>query len=325
MYTAPQPIRFQDMNRQNRADHFRVVAPTVDGADVLLRGRYCAGALRSGLRLHATDIVDLHDLVTQARAEPGLTFGLFLEGAADVSLGQRAFRFGDGGGQAHAFALNCAEQDLFERRGQRGQRVRKVNVNLPRDWLEAEALPCAGGLAGLCRTHLASRTWVPTVRHLALAEKLLNPAPDAPFLESLYRETLCMEFVAEALRQWSGESPGGDRLDGRDRQRLRRACDYIDAHHDSRLHLDAVAHAAGMSVSALQRLFRAAYGTSVLDWARARRLDRARESLAAGHVSVTEAALAAGYTSPANFATAFKRRFGLSPKGARQDIGINGG
>lgn len=312
MNSAAQPISFHDMHHHNRADQFKVVAPTISGGDVLLRGRYCATALRSGLRFHATDIVDLHDLVTQARCEPGLTIGLFLEGAASVSLGGRAFQFCAAG--AHAFTLNCAEQDMFERRGQRGRRVRKVNVNLPQGWLEAESLGPASGLPDLCRTHLASRTWNPTPRHLALAAKLLDPAPDMPFLESLHRESLAVEFVAEAVRQWTGAEPAPVRLGGRDRVRLRRACDYIDAHQDNRLHLDDVAREAGMSVSALQRLFHAAYGSSVLDFARARRLQRAREALAAGRMTVTEVALAAGYSSPANFATAFKRRFGMSPK-----------
>lgn len=312
MNSVAQHISFQDMHHHNRADQFKVVAPSVPGEEILLHGRYYAMALRSGLRFHATDIVDLHDLVTQARCEPGLTIGLFLEGAASVSLGGRAFQFGAGG--ARAFALNCAEQDMFERRGLRGRRVRKVNINLPRDWLEAESMEQAGTLRGLCRTHLESRTWVPTPRHLALAEKLLNPAPDVPFLESLYRETLALDFVAEVVRNWTDNEPKAFRLGGRDHQRLHRACDYIDAHQDVRLHLDEVARAAGMSVSALQRLFHAAQGTSVLEFARTRRLQRAREALAAGHVTVTEAALAAGYTSPANFATAFKRQFGLSPK-----------
>ncbi len=317
MNSAAPPISFKDMHAHNMADQFKLIVPDIDldSAEVLLRGRYYAMTLRSGLRFHATDIVDMYDLVTQARCKPGLTFGLFLEGGANVSLGGRAFRFGEG--DAHAFALNCAEMDRFERRGLRGRRVRKVNINLPEGWLQAESMHGSGCLGELCRTHLASNTWTPTPHHVALAEKLLNPAPGNPFLESLYRESLALDFVAEAIRQWTGGDAGPARLCGRDRLRLRRACDYIDAHQDVRLHLDDVARVAGMSASALQRLFRAAHGQSVLEFARARRLHRAREALVAGRVTVTEAALEAGYSSPANFATAFKRQFGVSPKEVR--------
>lgn len=318
MTRAGQAISYQDIHNQNRADGFKVVAPTIGPGDTLLQGRFFALTLRSGLRLHATDTVDMHDLVTQAGSTPGLTIGLFLQGGARVSLGGRGFALGQGERAPHAFALHCAEPDLFERRGVRGQRVRKVNINVPQGWLEGESWADAGALRGLCDDHLSSRTWHPGRRHQELAARLLDPAPDMPFLESLYRESLALEFVGEALRHW-GEAPKAPlRLNGRDLLRLRRACDYIDAHQECRLHVDEVAREAGMSVSALQRLFHAAHGASVLEFARLRRLDRAREALTHDRVSVTEAALAAGYSSPANFATAFKRQFGISPKDVRK-------
>lgn len=141
MNEAAKAISFQDIRHQNRTDKFKLVAPVIQPDDTVLHGRYCAMALRSGLRFHATDIVDMHDLVTQAQAEPGLTIGLFLQGGASVSLGGKSFAFGEGGEvRPHAFALNCAETDLFERRGKRGRRVCKVNINLPPDWLERQDL-----------------------------------------------------------------------------------------------------------------------------------------------------------------------------------------
>lgn len=318
MHEAAKAISFQDIRHQNRTDNFKLVAPVIQPGDTVLHGRYCAMALRSGLRFHATDIVDMHDLVTQAQAEPGLTIGLFLQGGASVSLGGKPFAFGEGGEfRPHAFALNCAETDLFERRGKRGRRVCKVNINLPPDWLERQELT-ADDLRPLFCGHRAVRTWSPSPRHLELAQGLLYPDPAMPFIHSLHQESLALEFVAETLRQWEQRPEPAQRLGGRDLARLRRACDYLDAHQDSRLHVDDVAREAGMSISGLQRLFHAAHGASVLEFARTRRLLRAREALEQGAISVTEAALNAGYTSSANFATAFKRQFGISPKDARR-------
>ncbi len=317
--TAPdaRSIRFLDICAQNRKDGFRVVAPVIQPDDVALRGRYSSLELRSGLRLHATDTVDMFDMVTQARAEPGLTLGVFLAGSARISLGSRPITLSGAGGNPHAFALYTGEQDLFERRGLRGQRVRKVNVNIPQGWLEAEDWPAVRSLAALCGDHRALRTWVPTARQLDLAARMIDPTPGMPYLDSLHREVLALEFVSDVLRAWLEEEDRPVTVSSRDRQRLRRACDCIDAHQDARLSVDQVARAAGMSVSALQRLFHAAYGTSVLDFARVRRLEQARRALEGGDLSVTEAALNAGYGSPANFATAFKRHFGVSPKDVR--------
>ena len=83
------------------------------------------------------------------------------------------------------------------------------------------------------------------------------------------------------------------------------------------LSLDAIADHVGMHVSTLQRHFRLQYGTSVVECARDARLLRARRALERDRVSVGQAAELAGYSSPANFATAYRRRFGVPPKWSR--------
>lgn len=83
------------------------------------------------------------------------------------------------------------------------------------------------------------------------------------------------------------------------------------------LTMQTIASHAGLSVNTVQRLFRAVHKTTVFDYARDRKLQRARQALEAGGISVAQAAFIAGYASAANFATAFKRRFGMTPKSAR--------
>jgi AraC-like DNA-binding protein len=56
----------------------------------------------------------------------------------------------------------------------------------------------------------------------------------------------------------------------------------------------------------------------VFEHLRCLRLERARLALERGEVAIAEAAFLAGYASPANFATAFKRRFGLTPTDVRR-------
>jgi AraC-like DNA-binding protein len=65
-------------------------------------------------------------------------------------------------------------------------------------------------------------------------------------------------------------------------------------------------------------LFHAAHGTTVFHYIRTQRLEQARLALESGDVSIAQAAYVAGYTSAANFSTAFKRRFGFTPKQSRQ-------
>ncbi|WP_415807924.1 helix-turn-helix transcriptional regulator, partial [Bordetella muralis] len=74
-----------------------------------------------------------------------------------------------------------------------------------------------------------------------------------------------------------------------------------------------IAKHACLSVNTLQRHFRAVWGKTVFAYLRDARLDRARMALERDAISVTQAALIAGYSSPANFATAFRQRYGIPP------------
>ena len=84
------------------------------------------------------------------------------------------------------------------------------------------------------------------------------------------------------------------------------------------LALQEIAREVGMNPNALQSHFRRSYGTTVIAFMRESRLQRARLALERDGVSIKRAAALAGYTSAANFATAFGRQFGITPTQARR-------
>ena len=318
---SPTPVCHEELmaSLRKESNAFQVVTPALAPDAAVLHGRFRLLNLRCGLSLHSTDAVDVHDLTTQGVTGPGLTVGFFLRGDADVSLGGRRFHV-TAGSAPKVFVLSRAEPDLFVRRGMCGNWVRKVIVNVPPEWLEGDELG-AERLRRVGRGHGSSAGWTPSPRQLRLAERLVGAAPKGA-LESLYLESQALEVVAEALSHLVDRDSATDRLSRRDRARIRTARDYLDAHsveeHGACLQLEDIARHAGMSISTLQRLFRIAHGTSVLGYYRGARMDRARDLLERERVSVTEACYVAGYSNPANFATAFKRRFGLSPKDVRR-------
>src|SRR5687768_3632283 len=65
----------------------------------------------------------------------------------------------------------------------------------------------------------------------------------------------------------------------RDDPRLRRAMDYLEAYYRTRLTVAEVAAQSGIHPSYLAELFRNAYGSSVGEWVRNRRLEFARDAL----------------------------------------------
>ncbi|MFJ5333141.1 helix-turn-helix transcriptional regulator [Pectobacterium versatile] len=80
--------------------------------------------------------------------------------------------------------------------------------------------------------------------------------------------------------------------------------------------LNELAQMAAMSTSSLRTKFRQAYGHSVFDYLRDCRLELARRYLVQGY-SVQQAAWMSGYQHATNFATAFRRRYGMAPSDVR--------
>lgn len=78
-----------------------------------------------------------------------------------------------------------------------------------------------------------------------------------------------------------------------------------------------LAQQLGMSLSTLQRRFRAQHGEALGQYLRRYYLGMAREALVRDQASVETAADLAGYTSAPNFATAFRREFGITPRECR--------
>ncbi|EKV30090.1 Transcriptional regulator, AraC family [Caenispirillum salinarum AK4] len=319
-------MSWQDIAALARQPDVHLVAPDLRPSDPALRGLFTRRGLRSGLGLHMSDAVDLHDLTTRAVGRPGITVTLFLTGRAAISLGDRAHEVGarpDVAGQPMPTAViySMTEPDVFERRGIRGEHLRKVGITIPPGWLGEAGLDAgAAGLAQrLERTHGALLA-VPVSPDLArLAGVMLADLPGGAPCCGLMQEARAFELLARVfgLAATGGEAPT-PKAPPRAEARLRAAQQYMAAHLEDEMTLAEVAAAACVSVSTLQRLFRERLGLPVWDYLRRLRLDQARRFLERGEGSVTEAAFRAGYTSPANFATAFKRAYGMPPSRCRR-------
>ena len=118
--------------------------------------------------------------------------------------------------------------------------------------------------------------------------------------------------------------PGGDVPAGEASlrsERLRQVMQFIDANiGNPLLNPERVALAHQMSVRSLHYLFKGT-GSSVSEFIWERRLERCRDALqmpAQRGATVTEIALAAGFSSMSHFNSAFKRRYGVTPSGARE-------
>lgn len=96
--------------------------------------------------------------------------------------------------------------------------------------------------------------------------------------------------------------------------RMRRVLDHIDRHLDGDLGLDTLSGVAAFSRFHFHRQFTASAQLSLHRYVQLARLRRASQRLTGPDpVTVTQAALEAGYDAPDAFARAFRRRVGQSP------------
>jgi AraC-type DNA-binding domain-containing proteins len=97
-------------------------------------------------------------------------------------------------------------------------------------------------------------------------------------------------------------------------ERLREASALLVARLDEAPSLEALAKQVGLSETTLKRGFRQVFGSTVYEYLRIARMEKARTLLQSGEATVIEAASLVGYSNPSNFAAAFRRQFGLNPK-----------
>jgi len=196
-----------------------------------------------------------------------------------------------------------------------GQRMQSVSVSL--------SDPNAAGDARLANVvehamrhkGLGLHRWqVPAFLMLSLTHLLRSPW-DAP-MQRLLGEGVGLQLLAHALGELGQSGTQDAALCARDAQRLERVREHL---HDAPGQAHSLAHLARlayMSPSALRAKFQQLYHCSVFSYLRARRLEVARIRLTQGD-SVQQAAQAAGYRHASNFATAFRRRYGVSPSTLR--------
>lgn len=184
-----------------------------------------------------------------------------------------------------------------------------------------------------------TQTRLHTINLAVLASTSLPPPPTSPGLypwrlPSALTQTL-REAAAEPLANWRQpliwqglalqllgnglphHTPQAEKqtltgLSAHDEQRLAMLHDQLAAHPEHAYSLSDLARDTAMSSSSLRHKFRLRYGCSIFDHLRQCRLAQAYHDLQRG-MSVQQAAHTCGYRHATNFATAFRRHFGIAP------------
>ena len=254
------------------------------------------------------------DVKTSGILKPGLFLSIVLEGEGTGALsdGTAGFRYTEN--QMTALALR--EPTSWNGGAARGTRMRAASLAFP--YASIDRLGLKGVFLDLFKSsgrpvsHVAMRS---PPRLQAIAFEMLSPTIQDREGDLLLAAQ-ATEILARSIFALKHHAGVDGALDPR-RIRLQAVKDLVDSDLRYPWSIAELARRAGLSRRSFNIRFRAAYGMSAFDYLRISRLDAARDALVYRQVSVAEAAYHVGYSSPANFATAFRKRFGFAPSRCR--------
>jgi len=136
----------------------------------------------------------------------------------------------------------------------------------------------------------------------------------------LEMESRLLQFLDALLKLHGSASPAvapGGALSG---WQLRRVTEFMADHIDDNIILEDMASLVKLSAKHFARAFRQSTGVPPHRWLVERRIERARELLATGNLSLAEIALACGFADQSHFTVAFRRSVGVTPGAFRKQV-----
>ncbi len=282
----------------------------------VLAGRLYNEQFHSALTLHCSDIQLTQQVQSHAELEPGIKLIIMLQGKIAMQLGgmvQNIYAQQQG-----CFLLSSTEPEPYSRAMLALGAQQQIVLSIPPEWFDIRGysqIPSFNTTAKFCRQHLAHHQWPASQQLLQLSRSLLQSADSNDHLHKLQRESRVLELLMLGIEPIVGKTL--TRIGSRDEQRINTLLELIHSGDADQWSLSQMAQQVGSNVTTLQKQFQLQIGSSIFAYLRRRKLDLARQQLQQG-LSVTDAALFAGYSNPANFTTAFKRQFGQLPKEMRR-------
>ncbi|WP_308205143.1 helix-turn-helix transcriptional regulator [Mycolicibacterium litorale] len=205
-------------------------------------------------------------------------------------------------------------------------------------WWKPAGIPCSalvqGDVAGYCEIAIPGRTigdtaLIPRVKYKnPLVHHLVEEIHSVAGRDDVVARLLT-ESLAETLRLLIIDTyTAAPQVARPDRTTLDQATrslimEYLSDSLDTEITLDTLAELAEMPAGAFIQAFRRTFHTTPYQFVLDRRIAHAKTLLLTTSRSITEIAAAVGFSTPNHFATAFKRRVGVSPRVYRLDAGAS--
>jgi AraC-like DNA-binding protein len=160
----------------------------------------------------------------------------------------------------------------------------------------------------------------PVAEELSVAAAVINSRRTGP-LRRIFTEAKAMELFCLILDRFQAETPlpgARLRITERDRRQLAGVRDRLSEQFTDPPTIHALARQFGLNRNKLCGGFQTLYGTSIYDFCRNLRLEKARQLLNSSDLSIAQIAQATGFGSASAFSASFARQFGHAPSRSRR-------
>ena len=216
--------------------------------------------------------------------------------------------------------VNLAKPATFRRSVQKGNKVAKLKVLIPQEWIE-ERVEVGSRVDEFISQHLANFDLYSNEHLRAIINKIIELHIGNETFKKIKLEALTQNLVLEVFEQLTNSDShvkpfsleGSNITTDSTKSSIDGLINHIEDNLDSDLSVKALAEYLHTSESNLRRKFKEVIGCSIKSYIRRRRLEVARKHLEQGSASITEVAYYAGYRHPSNFTNAYKKAFGYPP------------
>ncbi|MDN3683614.1 AraC family transcriptional regulator [Vibrio sinaloensis] len=212
--------------------------------------------------------------------------------------------------------MNLAKPATFRRTVHSGNKVSKLKVLVPLEWIQERIEPHSP-VAAFVSQHLANFELSLNDHFVDLVSQIIKLHNSNESFKKMKLETLAQGLLLEVFEQLSVEESAPvtptvvserSTVTSSAKQSINDVIHYIEDNLDKELTAKDLAEYSATSESNLRRKFKQVIGCSVKSYITRRRLDVARKHLEQGLASITEVAYHAGYRHPSNFTNAYKKR-----------------
>lgn len=291
----------------------------------VMEGQWSYTDLGKGLYIHYVDMYEVDSISVSSELSSGISFNILYEGKIDFSIGGLKHSL-----HSKAKALTCGcfainSPEMRTRHTNKGVHVKKVNVFVEKKWLLERFQNNPKLMQKINHAfaqHAKLFVWQPKDDVHHIIERIIFNNTDETIWQDLKTEAQILNLLAVLIEEFMQQIEGLlERTKSEEKNTnagqaslfFERCHIYLENNLEHKISLNDFADFMGISKSTLQRRFKTTFNMNVAEYARWLKLEKSKQYLIEGQLSIGEIAYEAGYDYPANFITAFKRQFSISP------------